>query len=173
MLELDREVAAERALDIRVIETSMDDLSMFTNEEFDIVIHPLSTCYLPSLPKCFLRWHELPCGSLYISRINSHSLQTGMKRSQNGYELMEPYYRTGPLPPVQGTRLREGEYGIVHRWEEIIGGICRSGFVIEDLVEPFHADPEAPRDTFQIDAVRPLRAYQSAQCHENRSDAGK
>ena len=36
----------------------------------------------------------------------------------------------------------------LHRWEDIIGGICRSGFVIEDLVEPFHADPNAPGDSF-------------------------
>ena len=151
MLELDREVAAERALDIRVIETSMDDLSMFTNEEFDIVIHPVSTCYLPSIAKVFAEVARvtIPSG-LYISQHKQPtSLQTGMSRSQNGYELIEPYYRSGPLPPVQGTRLREeGTMEFVHRWEEIIGGMCRSGFAIEDLVEPFHADPEAPRDSF-------------------------
>ena len=151
MLELDREVAAERALDIRVIETSMDDLSMFTNEEFDIVIHPVSTCYLPSIAKVFAEVARvtIPNG-LYISQHKQPtSLQTGMSRSQNGYELIEPYYRSGPLPPVQGTRLREeGTMEFVHRWEEIIGGMCRSGFAIEDLVEPFHADPEAPRDSF-------------------------
>ena len=58
MLELDREVAAERGLDIRVVETSMDDLAMFPNEAFDIVIHPVSTCYLPSITRFFPKSQE-------------------------------------------------------------------------------------------------------------------
>ena len=151
MLELDREVAVERGLDIRVVETSMDDLVMFTNEEFDLVIHPVSTCYLPSIAKVFSEVARVTRpGGLYISQHKQPtSLQTGMERSPKGYELTEPYYRTGPLPAVKGTRLREdGTMEFLHRWEEIIGGICRSGFVIEDLVEPFHADPDAPRDSF-------------------------
>lgn len=151
MLELDREVAAERSIDIRVIETSMDDLSMFATAEFDIVIHPVSTCYLPSITKVFSEVARVtrPDG-LYISQHKQPtSLQADIKRSPNGYELIEPYYRTGPLPPVKGTRLREdGTMEFVHRWEEIIGGICRSGFFIEDFVEPFHADPDAPLDSF-------------------------
>jgi len=151
MLELDREVAAERGLDIRVVETSMDDLVMFTNEEFDLVIHPVSTCYLPSIAKVFSEVARVTRpGGLYISQHKQPtSLQAGIQRSPKGYELTEPYYRTGPLPAVKGTRLREdGTMEFLHRWEEIIGGICRSGFVIEDLVEPFHADPDAPRDSF-------------------------
>ena len=151
MLELDREVAAERGLDIRVVETSMDDLAMFPNEAFDIVIHPVSTCYLPSITKVFSEVARVtqPQG-LYISQHKQPtSLQTDMTRSANGYELIEPYYRTGPLPAVNGTRLREdGTMEFLHRWEDIIGGICRSGFVIEDLVEPFHADPKARRSSF-------------------------
>ena len=42
MLELDRQVAAERQIDMRIIETSMDDLSMFNLSEFDLVIHPVA-----------------------------------------------------------------------------------------------------------------------------------
>ncbi len=151
MLELDREVAAERGMDLRVVETSMDDLSMFTNAAFDIVIHPVSTCYLPSIANVFSEVARITRpGGLYISQHKQPtSLQASTNRSANGYELIEPYYRQGPLPPVQGTRLREeGTMEFLHRWEEIIGGICRSGFVIEDLVEPFHADPNAPRDSF-------------------------
>ncbi len=32
--------------------------------------------------------------------------------------------------------------------EELIGGICRSGMVIEDLIEPMHADTNAERGSF-------------------------
>src|SRR5262245_48739975 len=48
-LELDREVATERRLELKTVEASMDDLSMFTAGEFEIVIQPVSTCYLPEI----------------------------------------------------------------------------------------------------------------------------
>src|SRR6478609_10789188 len=41
-LELDREVAAERRLELKTVEASMDDLAMFTVAEFDIIIQPVS-----------------------------------------------------------------------------------------------------------------------------------
>src|SRR5206468_8472710 len=40
-LELDREVAAERRLELKTVEASMDDLAMFTAAEFDFVIQPV------------------------------------------------------------------------------------------------------------------------------------
>ena len=33
--------------------TSMDDLSMFAAEEFDAVVHPVSTCYVPDVQPVF------------------------------------------------------------------------------------------------------------------------
>ena len=49
MLELDRAVAAERNLELRTVEASMDDLSALPDQSFDIVIHPVSTCYVPDV----------------------------------------------------------------------------------------------------------------------------
>src|SRR5436305_716109 len=48
-LQLDREVAAERRLELKTVEASMDDLSMFAAGEFDIIIQPVSTCYVPEV----------------------------------------------------------------------------------------------------------------------------
>ena len=53
MLELDREVAAERNFSIRTVEASMDQMPMLADGEFDIVIHPVSTCYVPDLRKVY------------------------------------------------------------------------------------------------------------------------
>ena len=49
MLELDRQVAAERGLEVRTVQTSMEDLAMFRDAEFDLVIQPVSTCYVPQI----------------------------------------------------------------------------------------------------------------------------
>ena len=151
MLELDRQVAAERQIDMRIIETSMDDLSMFNLSEFDLVIHPVSTCYLPNIEPVYQQVAKvLRAGGLYISQHKTPgSLQASQEVSQNGYELTEPYYRTGPLPAVSGSLTREeGTLEFLHRWEQIVGGMCRAGFVIEDLTEPFHADPNAEYSSF-------------------------
>jgi SAM-dependent methyltransferase len=151
MLELDRQVAAERRLDVRTIEASMDDLSMFNRGEFDIVIHPVSTCYVPHIEPVYREVARVTReGGLYISQHKTPtSLQADTNFSRRGYELIEPYYREGPLPPVVGSRHREeGTLEYLHRWEDLLGMMCRAGFVIEDLVEPRHADASAAVSTF-------------------------
>ena len=151
MLELDREVARERRLDIHVVEASMDDLRGLTPQSFDIAIHPVSTCYVRDVVKVFQQVARvLKGGGIYISQHKSPvSLQATIKPGDGGYVIQSPYYSKQAVPKVSGTSLREeGCLEFVHRWEEIIGGMCRCGFVIEDLVEPMHAKPESPRGEF-------------------------
>lgn len=150
-LALDRAAAAERGLQVRTVEASMDDLAALHDAAFDIVIHPVSTCYLPDVRSVFREVARVTvAGGLYISQHKTpQSLQAEQKPSARGYELTEPYYRTGPLPPVVGSRLREeGTLEFLHRWEDLIGGICRAGFVIEDLLEPLHAKADAAPGDF-------------------------
>ena len=142
MLALDREVAAERGLNIRVIEASMDDLSALSADKFEIVLQPVSTCYVPDVAKVYREVVRVTAaGGLYISQHKQPtSLQAEVRPSGGGYHLTEPYYRTGPLPPVTGSPHREpGTLEYLHRWEELLGGLCRAGFVIEDVMEPLHA----------------------------------
>jgi SAM-dependent methyltransferase len=141
-LELDRVVAAERRLELKTVEASMDNLGMFAAGEFDIVIHPVSTCYLPQIEPVYQQVARVTrAGGLYISQHKSPtSLQADILAGSRGYELIEPYYRSGPLPPVvRSPHREEGTLEYLHRWEEILGLMCRAGFVIEDLVEPLHA----------------------------------
>jgi SAM-dependent methyltransferase len=151
MLALDRQVAAERGLELRTVETSMDDLSALAMAEFDIVIHPVSTCYVADLAEVYRQVARVsaPHG-LYISQHKQPtSLQTSVAPSPRGYEITEPYYRQGPLPAVTGSPHREeGTLEFLHRWEALLGGLCRAGFAIEDLVEPMHADSRAAIGSF-------------------------
>ncbi len=151
MLALDRQVAAERGLDVRVIQGSMDDLSMLGAGEFEIVIQPVSTCYVPDVIAVYKQVARVTAaGGLYISQHKQPtSMQADITPSRGGYELIEPYYRRGPLPPVEGSMHREaGTLEFLHRWEELLGGMCRAGFVIEDLLEPMHADDQAQSGSF-------------------------
>ena len=151
MLALDRTVASERGLDVRTIQTSMDSLTMFTPAEFDIVLQPVSTCYVADVGSVYGEVARVICpDGLYISQHKSPtSLQTSLKPDSSGYHLQETYYREGPLPAAEPSRLLEtGTHEYLHRWEELLGGMCRAGFVIEDLVEPVHANVEAGAGTF-------------------------
>jgi SAM-dependent methyltransferase len=152
MLEQDRRVAAERGLTLRTIEASMDNLSMLPDAGFEIVIQPVSTCYAPDLGAVYREVARVTApGGLYISQHKQPaSLQGEVAPSARGYMLTEPYYRAGPLPPaMDGLAHREGgTVEFLHRWSELLGGLCRAGFVIEDLVEPRHEDPLAESGTF-------------------------
>ena len=151
MLARDRQVAAERGFDIRVVEGSMTDLSMLGEAAFDAVVQPVSTCYVPDVTGVYREVARVTRpGGVYISQHKTPtSLQTSTKPGGGKYTLDEPYYRDGPLPPRPPCRTREpGTLEFLHRWEELIGGLCRAGFAVEDLVEPTHADESADVGAF-------------------------
>ena len=156
MLELDRRVAATRGYSLRLFETSMDQLSMLRDGEFDIVIHPVSTCYLPRIQPVFAEVARVtrPQG-IYISQHKQPiSLQASLDPEGQHYSIRHRYYRESQVPaPTSSTsnarRLREsGAVEFLHRWEEIVGGMCHAGFVVEDLSEPLHAKKDAAPGSF-------------------------
>ncbi len=158
MLALDRQVAAERRIDYGLVQGSMDDLSMFPTGRFDLVIHPVSSCYLPELSRVFAEVARVTRpGGLYISQHKSPaSLQAGIEPGAGGfYEIRHPLADVaargagGPLPPAPPGRLRErGTLEFVHSLSALLGGICRAGFAIEDVCEPDHTRPAASAGSF-------------------------
>ncbi|MBS0209486.1 MAG: class I SAM-dependent methyltransferase [Planctomycetes bacterium] len=151
MLALDRQVAEERGIDLQIVETSMDDLSMFAPASFDAVIHPVSTCYVPDIGAVYREVARVICaGGVYVSQHKQPtSLQASTLPHGGSYTIDVPYESREPLPPVVGSLHREaGTLEFIHRWEDVLGGLCRAGFVIEDLVEPGHGKPDAEPGTF-------------------------
>ena len=151
MLELDRREATRRHLVVRTINASMDDLSMLNDASFDIVHQPVSTCYVPDIIRVYdeiarvIRDH-----GIYISQHKQPTCAQITRRDErNHFVVGIEYYHQGPLPRIEDTSYREGgavEY--LHRWDELVGGLCRSGFILEDLREPRRADPHAPVEHF-------------------------
>ena len=152
MLELDRQVARERKIDLTVVQGSMDDLSMLGVGRFDLVIHPVSTCYVPDVGRVFREVARVTkAGGLYVSQHKSPaSLQATLEVGPNGhYELRFPVTRVEPLPPVPPSRLREaGTHEFIHSLSAVLGGICAAGFTIEDVCEPDHTQPGAAVGSF-------------------------
>ena len=147
MLSLDEREAVRRQLTVRTIQASMDDLSMLADESLDIVHQPVSTCYVADVGRVYREVARvLRDGGLYISQHKQPtSLQVTHRDPQDRYVIGIEYYHRGPLPPTADTSYREaGAVEYLHRWEDLVGSLCRSGLVLEDLREPFRADRQAP-----------------------------
>lgn len=151
MLALDRRVAAERGLELAVVEASMDDLSMLAPASFQVVVQPVSTCYVPDILKVYAAVARvLAPGGLYMSKHKTPvNLQATLKPTPHGYALTEEYYRSTPLPPSPPSLHREaGTLEFLHRWGDLLGGLCRAGFVLEDVIEPRYTERDAATGTF-------------------------
>ena len=130
----------------------MDDLSTLDAASFDIVIQPVSTCYVPDVRAVYREVARITApGGVYISQHKQPaSLQSEATPGVQGYWLNTPYYHVGPLAPL----LRESEHRelgtieFLHRWEDLLGGLCREGFVVEDVTEPHHDNAQAQPGSF-------------------------
>jgi SAM-dependent methyltransferase len=152
MLELDRQVARERGIALELVQGSIDSLDMFGPARFDLVVHPVSTCYVADVEPVFRSVARVTrAGGVYVSQHKSPvSLQASLEPNAAGrYELRHELARREPLPPEPPGRLREaGTQEFIHSLTAILGGICRAGFAIEDVHEPEHADPTAAVGSF-------------------------
>ena len=151
MLELDRQVSQELKFNVRLIQCSMVQMPMLQNGEFDLVIQPVSTCYVAEVAPVFAEVARVlkPQG-LYISQHKQPiNLQTSLK-ARNGKYIIDTEIGQPAIPasdddpgPLREPRTLE----IAHSLESIVGGICRNGMVIEDVVEPNHANLQSVMDT--------------------------
>lgn len=183
MLEQDREMARAHGFKVRVIETSMEDLSGLATAHFDLVAQPVSTCYVRHVQNVYRQVARvLRPGGLYLSQHKSPvSLQTATDRDHEvGYVIRHAYYRDEPIPganeqTANAKRLREaGTTEYLHRWEELIGGLCRCGFVIEDMLEPVHTDSAVACFADRARFVAPyLRIKARRQSDDNDSDPNR
>lgn len=152
MLELDHAIAKRYGFTLQIVETSMEKLSMFADTSFDIVIHPVSTCYVPSTDDLFFEVARVLCqDGVYISQHKQpSSLQSSLEPDRNGYTVVHPYRHQAPLPPAgKESLVREsGTAEYIHTWEALLGKMCRAGFAIHDLIEPAHEDSTAAAGTF-------------------------
>jgi SAM-dependent methyltransferase len=152
MLRLDEQEAARRGLSVRTLECSMDDLAPLGDASFDIVHQPVSTCYVPRLRPVYAEVARvLRPGGLYISQHKQPaSLQVTGRDEHDRYVIGVGYFHNDPLPAATDESYREmGTVEYLHRWDELVGELCRAGFVLEDLVEPRRGDPRAKPGHFR------------------------
>ncbi|MCH2201480.1 MAG: class I SAM-dependent methyltransferase [Fuerstiella sp.] len=143
MLQLDTRESRRRGLSVRTVSASMDDLSDFGDATFDIVHQPVSTCYVPHVQAVYNEAARvLRDQGIYISQHKQPtSLQVSYRNDRQHFVVGVEYYQDGPVPCQIDESYREsGAVEYLHRWEELVGGLCCAGFILEDLTEPCRAD---------------------------------
>lgn len=146
MLDLDRREAERRRLRIETVCSSMDDLRVLRDQTFDIVHQPVSTCYVPDLVPVYAEIARvLRDDGLYISQHKQPiSLQISHRNERQQFVIGVEYYHRGPLPRQIDHSYREsGTTEYLHRLEDLVGGLCRSNMILEDLREPLRANYQA------------------------------
>ena len=141
-LEQDQLVAERESLSLRTVEGDAADLSIFTDESFDLVFNPVSTVFMQDVRSV---WKEAYCvlrhdGILMTGVMNPvHYIFDLFKADEGILEVAHsiPYSDVASLTKEDlDEYLSKGppiEFG--HSLKNLLGGQCAAGLVITDLYE--------------------------------------
>lgn len=142
-LDQDRQVAKREGLDMTMVEGDMRDLSAFTGDHFDLIIHPVSNLFVPQILPVWQEAYRVlrPGGSLLAGFMNpvfylfDRELMDEQGILQVKFSL--PYSDLTNLAPASLEKLRAAgwplEFG--HTLEDQIGGQIQAGFIITGFYE--------------------------------------
>lgn len=167
-LARDRDVAEQHCLQLRTVEGDMRNLSMFSKQMFDLIVHPVSNVFVPDILPV---WQE----AYRVLRVDGNLLSGFGQPFQyifdyNAYEqgILKPKH-TLPYSDLDvlskediQRRSKDGEpLEFSHTLEEQIGGQIDAGFVITGLYEDRDREEEndlLSRFTSTYIATRAIKA---------------
>ena len=147
-LAQDRIVAEREQLEIGLVQGNMTDLSVFGDETFDLIIHPVSNCFAPDVRPV---WHEScrvlrPGGALLTGFNNGFTYIFDLELYEKGTLKVRhalPYSDLTDLTLDERERilLADDPFEFGHRLDDQIGGQIAAGFVITGFYED--SDPDS------------------------------
>jgi len=151
-LEGDRLVAERHALEITTVEGDMADLSMFSDHSFDLIVHPVSNCFVPDVcPVWAEAFRVLRGGGVLLAGFSNpvnylfdYDLVDRTGVLQVKYVL--PYSDLTSLSAEERQRYIEKEMPLEfsHTLEDQIGGQLDAGLTLTGFFED--AYPENEKD---------------------------
>jgi SAM-dependent methyltransferase len=146
-LAQDRLVAERDGLEIETVLGDMADLSCFSDESFDLIVHPCSNCFSetirPVWRECF---RVLRPGGVLLAGFANPLLFCFDKEREEQEGVLELRY---PVPYSDVTSLSAAELARIepdeplcfgHSLEDQIGGQLDAGFVLTSLYEDLHQE---------------------------------
>lgn len=142
-LEKDSLVARREGLEIALAQGDMRDLSLFKDESFDLIFHPVSNCFVDEIESVWRECRRVlrPGGVLLAGFCNPITFIFDFKAREEEKKLIVkysiPYSDLGQLPPDElAERVRNMEpleYG--HSLDSQIGAQIGAGFAIRGFYE--------------------------------------
>lgn len=142
-LARDREVAEREGLHIRLVQGDMRDLSVFADESFDCIVHPVSNCFCPEVrPVWREAYRVLRRGGSLLAGFNNPaiylfdaSILWEQRRLEVRWKL--PYDDLSGLTETQKQEYREKGIPLEfsHTYNDQIGGQLEAGFVLTGFYE--------------------------------------
>lgn len=146
-LAQDRTVAQRDQLQLTTIEGDMADLSMFSNERFDLIFHPVSNCFVPELRPV---WQEasrvLRSGGILLAGFNNPVIYIFdldlADQGQLEVKYSLPYSDLTSLSEEQRRNYMDKGWPLEfsHSLEDQIGGQIEAGFAIVGLYEDINPE---------------------------------
>lgn len=158
-LEKDRLVAERDHLDLEIIQGDMRNLSVFEDEVFDCIFHPISNLYIPDVQPV---WNECfrvlkPGGKLlssfynpvlFVADRNPEYLQQGVIKPR--YKIPFSDLTDIDEKALQAQKEKNEALTFGHSLSQLIEGQLQSGF----LIKGFH-ESSAPVPRFLIEKYMP------------------
>ncbi len=147
-LERDRQVAERESLEISTVEGDMRDLSMFSDQSFDLVFNPVSN---PFIPDVLPVWREAfrvlrSGGALLAGYMNPVGYIFSYPESEQGVFIVQFKLPFDSLKLPEAERLRQfGEdepLEFSHSLTELIGGQIEAGFHLAGFYEDTQNKPK-------------------------------
>lgn len=161
-LERDRVEADARCLSLRLIQGSADNLAGLADGSFDLVIQPVSACYLPDVRPMYREVARvLRRGGVYVVQHKQPVSMRMWATAASTYELPTPFREGQRLvssgqdeaaDPMGNANRERGAIEFTHSLQSLVGELCGAGFVITDFCEPARADAFAPPGTASYQA---------------------
>lgn len=149
-LARDREVAEEHGLSLECLEADMADLSALYGRDFDLVYQSISSVYVPDVVAVYREVAKVLADSgLYLVE---HWTATQAQLADDpwdgtAYRVARPLVKGEPIPwyaetATVGDRVPTC-WHYLHPLDELVGGLCDAGFVIEGARESEAGDLQA------------------------------
>lgn len=146
-LEKDAYVADRDGLDLKIVEGDMRDLSIFSDESFDLIFHPVSNCFVPEIQTV---WKEacrvLHKGGTLLSGFNNPVIYifdlTLIDQGTFKVKYTLPYSDLTSLADAERQKyIDSGDpLEFSHSLTDQIGGQIQAGFVIVGFYEDINPD---------------------------------
>lgn len=148
-------------LKLSVLRGSIDELSEFKDETFDLIVNAVSNIFVPDVKAVWRECHRIlkPGGELWAGFMNpSFFLFDHKKAEKEGVLRVEyklPYSDLTSLDKKELRDILDDSVPVIfgHTLEEQIGGQTEAGFVITGLLEDNWSDEATPLNKYSTTTI--------------------